>query len=70
MPGMPVGAIKRGDDVVCQSLDGTETWIRVTEFDDDTVVGTKGVPKGQPVRQEELESLSFPRVAILRYGRK
>lgn len=72
MPGVPVEAIKRGDDIVCQSLDGTETWIRVTEFDEDTVVGTRGIPKvpGQRINKEKLESLSFPREAILRYGRK
>ena len=70
MPGVSVERLKRGDDIVCCALDGTETWIRVTEFDEDTVVGTRGVPKGQPVNKEQLESLSFPREAILRYGRK
>ena len=73
MPGVPVTAgIKRGDDVVCRATDGAEIWIRVTEFNDSTVTGTKGIPKvpGQKITEEQLESLSFPREAMLRYGRK
>lgn len=72
MPGVPVSKLKRGDDIICQSLNGAEIWIRVTEFDEDTVVGTRGVQKapGQPLNKEKLESLSFPREAVLRFGRK
>lgn len=71
MPGVPIAAgLKRHDDVVCRAEGGAEIWIRVTEFDETTVTGTRGIPKGMPVNKNKLESLTFPREAILRYGRK
>lgn len=73
MFSVPIAAgLKRHDDVVCKADDGAEIWIRVTEFDDETVTGTKGIPKapGEPIKKEQLESLTFPRASILRYGRK
>ncbi len=70
MPGVPITAgVKRHDDVVCATSDGGEIWIRVTEFTDTTVTGTKGVPKGSRVFTT-MEKLTFPRDSILRYGRK
>jgi hypothetical protein len=71
MLSVPVAAVKRGDDVIVREGE-KEVWIRVTGFDDTTITGSYGVrpEPGRRVIKEHLESVTFPRESIIRYGRK